>query len=430
MVVDKQKTATKTNFKTKSVPVKVEKTKQQIELEEMVAAQLTDRRFSPVKYEDLTKSVTFVTARNGLFKVTKTAIGLFKEKVQDFDSPVVGLTDMEAGVELAIPKIPMKHLIQALSFYRDVNDKDGAEASVLFFWNADYKPLPNLPGLSSEGKLVTYCPKQVNSGALSDFTDDENVTWLRQNMALLLETHSHNSMNAFFSATDDANENMTQFYGVWGRVDKDEPAFSFRYVVGNSKVECSPDILIDWPTMDYKSEVRVRESIVLKDTEGVVDIDESNLVRNLDPEIKRQQSLVNGPFKMVDYPSDWMGQHEVKKYVYNYGKNKNYGGYYGKKYGRTANQGNIWGSENGAKTAYGYDDPYYYEDDYAYPYDHLAVPGNEKALIDNEEDLYEEAVRVYGSIGADVTPELKSTFVDIVKEMLMGLEDLSEFENK
>ena len=161
-------------------------------LEEMVAAQLTDRQFSNnVSYENLTKKVTYVTARNGLFKVTKTAIGLFKELVQEFKTPIVGIPDMEAGVDLAIPKIPMKYIVEALSWYRDINTKDKTEASVLFFWNHKDVELPVLPGLREEGKLVIYCPVQENSSALSDFTMDENVAWFRENLALLLETHSH-----------------------------------------------------------------------------------------------------------------------------------------------------------------------------------------------------------------------------------------------
>lgn len=432
-IKNKQKTTSNyAKTKTTTVPVKVVKTAQQIALEEMVAAQVTDRRFAPVTHEELTKSVTYVTAKNGLFKVTKTAVALFKEKLQDFDNPVVGLPEMEVGVELAIPKIPMKHLIKALSYYRDINTQDGTEASTLFFWNTDNSPLPNLPGLSSEGKLVTYCPTQVNSSTLSDFTKDENVNWLRQNMALLLELHSHNSMNSFFSATDDANENMTQFYGVWGKVANAEPEFSFRYVVGDSKVEVDPDLLIDWPTMDYKSEMVKVETVSIRDPEGLLDIEENTISKESAPEISHiKNELVRGPFKMVDYPADWMTQHEKKTYVYNYQKDANYGGYYGKKYGAGANQGSLWGSEKNAieTDSYGYGDAYSgYDDDYAYPYDHLAKPGVLGGGDELLEDLYEEAVRVYGSVGADITPGLKETFVDIVKELLTNKEDLSNFE--
>lgn len=191
-------TAKKTNvttIPTAKTTIKKEKTVQQkekeAELQEIVAAQMTDRRFAPVSYDVLDKRVTYVTAKNGLFKVTKTPIGLFKELMQAFDTEIVGLPAMEAGVDLAIPKIPFKYILEALSFYRDINTKDKTEASTLYFWNHRNLELPELPGLRNEGQLVIYCPVQKNSSALSEFGDDENVDWMRENLALLLELHSH-----------------------------------------------------------------------------------------------------------------------------------------------------------------------------------------------------------------------------------------------
>lgn len=174
--------------KTKEVQVVTEKS---LTLENIIAAQLTDRKFAPVKKEELTKSVTYVTAANGLFKVVKTPVALFKMKQIEFESSIPGIPTMEEGVELLIPKIPFRKITEILSWYRSVNEKDKTEASVLLFWNDRDVALPNLPGLSAEGKLVTYCPVQKNSATLSDFTSDDNVRWLRQNLALLLETHSH-----------------------------------------------------------------------------------------------------------------------------------------------------------------------------------------------------------------------------------------------
>src|SRR5699024_8147401 len=104
------------------------------------------------------------------------------------------------------------------------------------------------------------CPVQKNSGALSNFTMDTTVPFLREHMALLLETHSHNTMQAFFSGTYKANENMTQFYAVWGRVTNDEPAFIFRWVCGDKKVVCVPNILIDWPVATYREETIVTKT--------------------------------------------------------------------------------------------------------------------------------------------------------------------------
>lgn len=176
-------------------PAPKKKTPEEIErqkaLDELVASQLTDRQFAPVAKDDLTKQITYITARNGLFKIVKTPIALYTVQLQEFKTPIIGLPDMTPGVELLIPKLPFKYMIQILSWYRDINTKDKTEASVLFFWNNRNVALPDIPGLSQEGQLVIYCPEQVNSATLSDFTGDDHVHWMRENLALLLETHSH-----------------------------------------------------------------------------------------------------------------------------------------------------------------------------------------------------------------------------------------------
>lgn len=294
-------------------------------LQNMIAAQLTDRKFAPVSADELVKNVTYVTAGNGVFKVVKTPVALFKVKIADTAGVIPGLPEMEEGVELLIPKIPFRKIIQALTYYIDINAKDRTEASVLFFWNTNNLPLPEVPGLTEEGQLVTYCPVQKNSGALSNFTMDTTVPWLRENMSLLLETHSHNTMSAFFSGTDNANENMTQFYGVWGHVTKEEPAFIFRWVCGDRKVVCSPDVLIDWPVARFHEEVRTvrTKSLHLEGDISLVDIEGSSITRTDEetPIVNERIELVKGPFKRVEYPLDWMGQHSTS---YNYPKSGGY----------------------------------------------------------------------------------------------------------
>lgn len=256
---------------------------------------------SPEVYDQ--KPTNIVFASNGVFRVVKTPVALFKvqlSEVKEKDS-VIGLEAMTAGPELLIPKIPFRYLQMVLSWYRDVNTKDGTEASILFFWNHNNVELPTeyadgkpINGLLVDGQLVIYCPTQRNSSGLSEFHMDTMVTWLRENMALLCETHSHNTMNAFFSGTDNANENATQFYGVWGYVTKDEPAFAFRWVCGDAKIEVSPDVLFDWPTATKKT---TEEIVVSGFAEPVVTVKEENL------------GLFKGPFAMIDYPDDWMPKH-------------------------------------------------------------------------------------------------------------------------
>lgn len=160
-------------------------------LRDSITSQLVARAYAPVSHDTLSKSITYVTAGNGLFKVRKTPIAIFKEQIAEVKHESMGLPHMEEGVELAIPKLPFSYLIEALSFYRDINDMDKTEASILFFYNHNDVEIPDIPGVREENRIITYVPEQINSKTLSDFKDDEHVHWFRENTALLLETHSH-----------------------------------------------------------------------------------------------------------------------------------------------------------------------------------------------------------------------------------------------
>lgn len=272
-----------------------------ISLTNLLAGQVTNYLVHDQWYtHDDLKKINYVTAANGLFRVEKTATGIFKTAIVEPVNPIPGLLPMEAGVELLVPKIPFKYLQMALQFYRDIHDKDKTEASLLFFWNKDNKPLPEtyddgtaIQGLLVDGQLVIYVPRQRNTPTLSEFHMDEMVNWFRTNLSLLCETHSHHTMRAFFSATDDANENATQFYGVWGEIKKEQPAFAFRYCSGDSKVEISPDVLFEWPLVNK----------MIQTTTFILGL-------GIDAQQTEEEFVFpyEGPFPSIEYPSDWMEQ--------------------------------------------------------------------------------------------------------------------------
>lgn len=188
-----------TNYKTATAVTttkKVEMTPEQKALNNLVAQATMDRKIAPVADNEYTKPVTYVTAGNGLFRVRMTPVALYAEKVEDFKTSIPGIPDMEAGVKLLIPKIPMKVAIELLSYYREIYDKDGTECSVLLFWNDRDVPLPNIPGVKAYdgemSRLVAYCPKQTNSPTLSSFREDmDQCDWFRAHMTPLCESHSH-----------------------------------------------------------------------------------------------------------------------------------------------------------------------------------------------------------------------------------------------
>lgn len=290
-----------------------------LSLTNQLAGQLVGKHFAPVAPDAYEKPVNLVVASNGIFRVVKTPVALFISKTQEIpaDNRIPGLSPMEEGPELLIPKIPLKYLLQVLSFYRDVHRQDKTEASLLFFWNHNNVPLPThyeatpaqtrlgqqgdrVQGLTQDGQLVIYCPQQTNTSGLSEFHEDGMVTYLRENCSGLCETHSHHTMNAFWSGTDNANENATQFYGVWGEIFKENPKFLFRWVEGKNKINIDPSFLFDIPQVEIKT--TVTRTSPFQGAEPIV-------------EEKLEYEAFAGPWEDVEYPEDWMPQHKVRKYT-------------------------------------------------------------------------------------------------------------------
>lgn len=242
-------------------------------------------------------------------------------------------------------------------------------------------------------------------------------------------------MNAFFSGTDDANENMTQFYAVWGKVEDNEPAFAFRYVVGNTKEECDPGMLIDWPKIDRVTETKVTEKLTFHGDISLMDVEveETELVKENKPElVEEKNKRVNGPFKMIPYPEDWMGQHSKKKYAYSKTNSKYYNkdnvakSYYDDFYSKRFNSD--WGKpaypQNNYQTSLdiGYDDSLYPMDSmdpFFEPSDDLNFAGQEVYDLGFSANTYD---------GVEVSDGLKDFLRDFVKKMIKEEADIKDME--
>jgi|GEM_PF-652651 PRTRC genetic system protein A len=159
----------------------------------------------------LVKPVTYVAAENGLFEVRMNAIGTFARKMEG----VPGMGQVAAGFHPALPKIPWELFEQAVSFFRAVMERHGnAEAYIQFFWNRE------------EGTYFAHVPEQFVSGGHVSFNRDAA---LEATHILVLEAHSHNTMGAFFSGTDNADEQGDRLFLVVGRLDCRIPQVLVRY---------------------------------------------------------------------------------------------------------------------------------------------------------------------------------------------------------
>ena len=209
--------------------------------------------------ETLTKNSTHVIFGDGMYLVRKNSIGKFIRRISSQRYP--GVDDGPVpSFEFYLPKIPIDILKAQVSFYRDVMRKhNNAEAYTMIMWDQE------------ENKYLLVCPNQkVSAGSLVyDFGDDLPSSRYLQ----VVSCHSHNSMSAFFSSIDDADEKGDMCYMVLGHLDKDVPQYKIRASVAGAQVK-------------------------LLDLEDLFDDSVS------DESLKEQAPAWRG----LDYPEEWMSR--------------------------------------------------------------------------------------------------------------------------
>jgi len=187
--------------------------------------------------------------QDGIYIANFNGVMTARSKFLDYKEGEFPLTPCgEEGFTLEIPKVPKKIFNMIWSFYMDVNRFYGAEATVLVYYDDEGK-MDQVPeelneeygmGLHVKGKYVLYVPKQCNHAALTEYNGDELRNWLGKNLSIIMDTHSHNIMGAFFSGTDDENEKNFQFYAVFGRIgEENDVVIRYRYMGNWKNIEVS-----------------------------------------------------------------------------------------------------------------------------------------------------------------------------------------------
>lgn len=114
------------------------------------------------------------------------------------------LEEVPTGFQFNLPKIPGIFLEQILSFFRDFC-KNGLEYEVMvqIYWN------------KKKLKYEIYCPEQDVSKVNVYYEERE----FSEDRIEVVQIHSHNTMPAFFSSTDNKDEKKYLMYGVIGSLD-------------------------------------------------------------------------------------------------------------------------------------------------------------------------------------------------------------------
>ena len=171
---------------------------------------------------------TTILAGNGIFEKQKSWIGESIKQVSDYK--FAGLPEMEETISVTsedLPKIPAEAIRYVIKWYRDTTKSTGKEAQINFY-NAKGKRTLNVNGVEKNledikgvhfwtDELFSYTPKQDNSGALTAVDNDDVYDALNKYIGMYVETHSHNSMQAFASGTDLANSKVDGLQLVFGQ---------------------------------------------------------------------------------------------------------------------------------------------------------------------------------------------------------------------
>lgn len=220
-----------------------------------------------------TKLNTWIFDGNGIHLTIKNAIGEFTGCVNKTE--LHGLPKlMSPCFRINVPKIPATIYKQVQQFFYDIADRmDDAEAYVQIYFDKE------------EDKYFVNVPMQKVAGASVHY-DAENLSNANPDRYIFVcEIHSHNTMSAFFSGVDDADEKECRFYGVFGKIKDEEPEFVLRFVTHEAKPTVKPS-----DVFNFKEEVQYPSEW----HNNVKKMSQSTGLSHLD-EDKQQRKIVRGP---------------------------------------------------------------------------------------------------------------------------------------
>ena len=174
------------------------------------------------------KSICFVPSDDGnVYEIRCNEVGRFITKARN----TKGLSSIRAGFTPALPHIPYAVICQAVTFFRAfMAAGHETEALVNVYWDKETKD------------YCPHAPVQIVSKARVEAQPPDIDT---ERFIHVAEIHSHNTMAAKFSATDDNDEKAARIYMVIGRLNQFFPEISVRIASGGEFVDIEPSLVIE-----------------------------------------------------------------------------------------------------------------------------------------------------------------------------------------
>ena len=169
------------------------------------------------------KPIVLLPSKDGrVYEQRRNEIGCFTapaENVREFE-------DIRAEFKMALPKIPAHIFSKVMGFFKSISDELHYEVLVHILYDTEEK------------EYIIKVPKQRISEASVNSETDEPYP---DRYIHVMDFHSHNTMPAVFSGTDNADEKETRLYAVAGRFNRTFPEITVRAGCAGEFIPLNPE---------------------------------------------------------------------------------------------------------------------------------------------------------------------------------------------
>ena len=169
------------------------------------------------------KPIVLLPSKDGrAYEQRRNEIGCFTapaENVREFE-------DIQAEFKMALPKIPAHIFSKVMGFFKSISDELHYEVLVHILYDTEEK------------EYIIKVPKQRISEASVNSETDEPYP---DRYIHVMDFHSHNTMPAVFSGTDNADEKETRLYAVAGRFNRTFPEITVRAGCAGKFIPLNPE---------------------------------------------------------------------------------------------------------------------------------------------------------------------------------------------
>lgn len=169
------------------------------------------------------KPIVLLPSKDGrVYEQRRNEIGCFTAPAEN----VCEFEDIRAEFKMALPKIPAHIFSKVMGFFKSISDELHYEVLVHILYDTEEKV------------YIIKVPKQRISEASVNSETDEPYP---DRYIHVMDFHSHNTMPAVFSGTDNADEKETRLYAVAGRFNRTFPEITVRAGCAGKFIPLNPE---------------------------------------------------------------------------------------------------------------------------------------------------------------------------------------------